>query len=116
MKKIINVGGKDYTMKSSAFTQFAYKDMTGRSLLADIQSLQDLDTTDMTVIDNLTEVLLKLSYVMLDEADNTQAKSYEDFIKSIDNLYDEPKWIEEVISLAMTPLSSGNLQKSKLEN
>ena len=36
MKKIINIGGKDYTIQSSALTQFKYRDMTGRKLMQDI--------------------------------------------------------------------------------
>ena len=91
MKKIINISGKDYTMQSSAYTQFAYKDLTGRSLLNDLQ---------------------EISYVMIQEADSSQVNDYVSFLKSIDDLYTDPNWIEEVILLACTPIS-GRLQGNK---
>ena len=42
MKKIVTIGGKEYSMKSSAWTQFKYKNDTGRKLLQDIQSITKL--------------------------------------------------------------------------
>ena len=39
MKKIITISGKEYTMKSSAYTQFKYKNDTGRRMLQDLQEL-----------------------------------------------------------------------------
>lgn len=108
MKKIVNIDGKDYTMKSSAYTQFAYKNLTGRSLLKDIQNILDLTNkleNDFSAVDGLTEPLLDLSYVMIEEADPSQITTKEDFIKSIDNLYDNYDWVNEVITLAVNPLS-----------
>ena len=32
-------------------------------------------------------------------------KNYEEFLKGIENLYDDQSWIEEVITLATSPLS-----------
>ena len=42
MRKIINIGGKDYTIQSSALTQFKYRDMTGRKLMQDINKIKNL--------------------------------------------------------------------------
>ena len=114
MKKIINIDGKDYTMKSSAFTQFAYKNMTGRSLLKDIQKITELAgkvENDYSVVDDLTEPLLDVAYIMIDEADSNQVKTKEDFIKGIDNLFGSFDWVNEVVLLALNPLS-GQLQKN----
>lgn len=114
MKKIINIDGKDYTMKSSAFTQFAYKNLTGRSLLKDIQKITELAgkvENDYSVVDELTEPLLDLSYVMIDEADSNQVKTKDEFIKGIDNLFNNFDWVNEVVLLALNPLS-GQLQKN----
>lgn len=110
MKKIIKIDGKDYTMKSSAYTQFAYKNLTGRSLLKDIQNIIELSSkieNDLSVIDDLTEPLLDVAYVMIEEGDSNQVKTKEDFIKSIECLYDENDltWINDVIMLAMNPIS-----------
>ena len=117
MKKIINISGKDYTMQSSAYTQFAYIDLTGRSLLKDLQNLIKLrcktkDDVELSDIDGVTELVLKISFVMIQEADSTQVQDYKSFLKSIDDLYTDTSWIEEVILLACTPIS-GRLQGIK---
>lgn len=111
MKKVIKISGKDYTMKSSAYTQFKYRDMTGRRMLKDLQDiskLQDADEAAMIEgIDDIAEIVLKMAYVMIEEADATQVKSYEEFLKEIENLYENTDWISEVIELATSPISGG---------
>ena len=110
MKKIINIDGKDYTMQSSAYTQFAYKNLTGRSLLKDVKKIIELSSKvqeDFSVIDDLTKPLLDVAFVMIEEGDSNQVKSKEDFIKSIECLYDKEKanWMDDVVMLAMNPIS-----------
>lgn len=108
MKKIITIDGKEYEMQSSAYTQFAYKDLTGRSLLDDLKKLVKLeinDEMDLSILDELTIPLLDMSYVMIQEASANQYKTKEEFIKSINSLYDDIAWISEVIILACTPIS-----------
>ena len=111
MKKIITISGKDYTMKASAYTQFKYKNDTGRRMLQDLQELaklQDASQDDMiNGLDDLTEIVLKMAYVMIEEADSSQVKGYDEFLKSIENLYENTDWISEVISLATSPISRG---------
>ena len=111
MKKIIKIGDKDYTLKASAYTQFKYRNDTGRKLLKDLQDLSNLQNAseeDMVEgVEDLTEIVLKMAYVMIEEADSTQVKSYEEFLKGIENLYDDITWINEVIELATSPLSRG---------
>lgn len=111
MKKIINIDGKEYTMKSSAYTQFAYKDMTGRSYLKDMQKViqavanKEKLNEDLSLLDELSGLVLDAAYIMITEADASQVGSKEDFYKSIDSIYDDFTWIEEVILLACTPIS-----------
>ena len=108
MKKIITIDGKEYTMKSSAYTQFAYKNLTGRSLLKDINNIAkiaDKIEDDMSLIDEITEPLLDISFIMIQEADSNQVKTKEEFYKSIESLYDNYEWIQEVMTLAINPLS-----------
>ena len=111
MKKIVNIGGKEYTMKSSAYTQFKYKDDTGRRMLSDLQEITKLQGKKQEEMiegmDDLTEIVLRMAYVMIEEADASQVKSYEEFLKSIDSLYDNVDWISEVIELATSPISRG---------
>lgn len=105
--KTIKIGGKEYEMKASAFTQFAYKNETGRSFLKDIQKLSEVDTTDLEVIYDILEPLLDIAYVMIKEANPDQVNNKEDFYKGIESLFDDVKWIEEVINLAISPISTG---------
>lgn len=108
MKKIINIDGKEYTMKSSAYTQFAYRNMTNRSLLKDLQHIMTLAEKideDFSVIDEITEPILDIAYIMIEEADANQVKTKEDFYKSIESMYDNFDWINEVLILAINPLS-----------
>lgn len=115
MKKIITIDGKEYTMKSSAYTQFAYKNLTGRSLLKDINNISkiaDKIEEDMSLIDEITEPLLDISFIMIQEADSNQVKTKEEFYKSIESLYDNYDWIQEVMTLAINPISR-QLQNDK---
>lgn len=108
MKKIINIDGKDYTMQSSAYTQFAYRDLTNRSLLKDLQEVVkavDNIQEDYSLIDGITEMILDISYVMIQEADDKQVASKEDFYKSVESIYSDSVWLKDVLLLAINPLS-----------
>ncbi|MBQ4032015.1 MAG: hypothetical protein II625_09705 [Bacilli bacterium] len=106
MEKIIRISTKDYKMKASALTQFSYKNETGRSFLNDLQTLTELkDNVDMNALDNVTELVLKIAFIMVKEADKTQATNYEEFLGGIESLYDDTNWIQEVLELACSPLS-----------
>lgn len=112
MKKTIVIDEKEYVMASSAYTQFAYRDLTGRSLLSDLNSLQGLDLDDLNNLTNVIEMILDIAYIMVKEADDKQYQSKEDFIKSISRLFENVEWIEKVVTLAIAPLS-GNVQKNQ---
>lgn len=115
MIKTIKLSGKDYIMKSSAYTQFKYKNDTGRSLLDDIQKLSKLkDLSEEELLgqtEDLITLLLKIAYIMISEADNKQVTTFENFLKDIDGLFDTTEWIGETIELATSPISRG-LQKN----
>lgn len=108
MKKIIKIDGKDYTMQSSAYTQFAYKNLTGRSLLKDIQHITEIADKidkDFSLVDDITEPILDIAFVMIQEADEKQVETREKFISSIESLYDDFNWVNEVVTLAINPIS-----------
>ena len=111
MRKVITIGGKEYSMKSSAYTQFKYRDITGRRLLDDIQEITKINNLSqeeqVSKIEDLTEILLKMAYIMIEEADSSQVSSYEDFLKNIDGIFDTNEWVKEVIELAASPISRG---------
>lgn len=111
MEKIIRISNKDYKMKASALTQFSYRNETGRSFLTDLQKLTELKdigedfTSNIEALDNVSDLLLRMAYIMSKEADKSQATNYEEFLGGIENLYDNTSWIQEVLELACSPLS-----------
>lgn len=111
MKKIIKLGGKEYSMQSSALTQFKYRDMTGRKLMQDINAIKDLREKNddiLAILDDFIEILLQITYVMIVESDAKQVGSFEDFLKGIEKLFEEIEWVDDVIDLAVSPISGGN--------
>lgn len=111
MEKIIRISTKDYKMKASALTQFSYRNETGRSFLTDLQKLTELKdigedfNKNIEALDNVSDLLLKMAYIMTREADKNQVSNYEEFLGEIENLYDDTTWIKEVLELACSPLS-----------
>lgn len=112
MEKIVRISDKDYRMKASALTQFSYKNETGRSFIKDLSKLTTIKTDDFDALDEMTELVLKVAYIMIKEADKTQITNYEEFLSNITSLYDNVDWISAVLELACSPLS-GQLQKNK---
>lgn len=119
MRKVIKINDKEYSMKSSAYTQFKYKNDTGRGLLEDlskIQHYQELTPEEQIAkTEGLIELILRIAYIMIEEADEKQVKSFEDFLRSVDGMLDDSSWISEVIILASAPFSRG-IQKVPEEN
>jgi len=111
MKKIVTIGGKEYSMKSSAWTQFKYKNDTGRKLLQDIQSITKLanikEAEVLGEMDDMIEILLRIAYTMIEEADPSQVENYEKFLKDADGIFEDQQWIMDVITLATSPISRG---------
>ena len=62
MEKIVNIGGKDFTMKSTAANLLKYKAQFGRDLFEDVQRLQEAMLPDGTV--DLSKIDLEVVYNM----------------------------------------------------
>lgn len=111
MKKIVKIGNTEYSMKSSAYTQFKYKNDTGRKMLEDLQSLTKLQNATeeeaIVSVDDIIEIVLRIAFIMIEEADAKQITTYDEFLKSIDGLFDDIDWINQVIELATSPISRG---------
>lgn len=111
MEKIIRISNKDYKMKASALTQFSYRNETGRSFLTDLQKLTELKdigedfSSNIEALDSVSDLILKIAFIMAREADKSQATNFEEFLGGIENLYDDTTWIQEVLELACSPLS-----------
>lgn len=115
MEKIISICNKDYKMKASALTQFSYKNETGRSFLNDLQKLTKVNADNIEALDDVTELVLKMAYIMTKEADKTQVLNYDEFLGNIETLYDDTQWIQDVLELACSPLSR-QLQANQNKN
>lgn len=116
MEKTIKIGNKEFNMSSSAYTQFKYKNDTGRSLLQDLSEFQekykDFLTKEITQeqlgsMDEMFEIIFRIAFIMTNEKDSNQALSYVAFLKQLDNYFANVSWINEVVELAMTPFSGG---------
>lgn len=105
MEKIIRISNKDYKMKASALTQFSYRNETGRSFLTDLQKLTSITESSFDAIDEVSELVLKMAYIMIREADKNQVTNYEEFLSNIDDLFGNPEWLQQVLELACSPLS-----------
>lgn len=114
MRKIIRIGSKDFEMAASAYTQFKYKDLTGRSLVKDLTMLGEKfkgveqESEILERWEELEEFLtmtLRIAYIMTSEADSHQIGSFEDFLKQVDGYMNDISWFSDVITLALSPLS-----------
>ena len=115
MEKTIKIGSKEYKMSSSAYTQFKYKNDTGRSLMQDLASFEtkyrdlfnnkedQVNAEMLGQIDEIMELVLRVAFIMTNENDKTQATTYEDFLKQIDDYYSDFTWLTEVVELATAP-------------
>lgn len=115
MRKKITIGNKEYEMQSSAYTQFKYRDVTGRTLIKDLTELSkkqekmssknDL-TEQFEGIDDFITTVLEIAYIMSSEAKSFTGTK-EEFLMTIDNYLENADWIGEVVELAISPLSRG---------
>ncbi len=118
MRKSIKIGDKEFVMQSSAYTQFKYKNDTGRSLIKDLTEIgkkyEKTQFNEEQALDNFDEfedfimLSLRIAYIMCLEAKSVNS-SFEDFLMQIDDYIGDTNWISEVVELAISPLSR-NLQ------
>ena len=118
MIKTIKLGGKEYQMKASAYTQFAYKNETGRSFLDDISKLTEIQSINsddvmqsLKSLEPVINIVLDVSYIMINEATPNTFNNREEFYKSIDTILEEDNMdsITDIITLALSPLYRGNI-------
>lgn len=115
MEKTIKIGNKEFNMSSSAYTIVKYKNDTGRSLMQDLAEFEtkykDLfnakeDNINMNIlgqVDEIMEMILRIAFIMTNEKDKSQAQTFDDFLKQIDNYYEGLDWLNEVVELATSP-------------
>ena len=119
MIKKVKIGTKEFEMKSSAYTQFKYKNDTGRTLLKDIikigKAFNDLngefDIEQYDDLDDFITLSLRIAYIMCLEAKSISC-SFEDFLMQVDDYLQDVNWISDVVELATSPFS-GIVQTTK---
>ena len=122
--KEITIGSKKFNMKASAYTQFKYKDITGRSLIKDLTELgkkyenfgdvkeeEALERYDD--LDDFIMTALRIAYIMSMEGKSFNG-TFENYLMEIDNYLDNTDWIGEVVELALSPLSR-NIQTNQFK-
>ena len=115
MEKTIQIGSKAYKMSSSAYTQFKYKNDTGRSLMQDLSEFEtkykdllnikedEVSSKMLGQIDEIMELVLRVAFIMANENDKSQASTFDEFLKQIDDYYSDLGWLTEVVELATSP-------------
>ena len=102
MVRTIKIGDKTYDLKSSAYTMFAYKDITGSDLLKDIKTLNEKKKEIDKIKDKmqwleeimpLMEKTLKLAHIMIKEQDP--------------KFKDDTTWILDVLEVGISPFFRG---------
>ena len=114
MLKTVKIGSNEYNMKSSAYTPLKYRMDYGTDLLKDIGRLNKLNNDIsklktkaekeeawMSEFSGFLEMAYRIAYVMITEYD-PGFKSYEDWLKGIDNVFSNENWILEVMECAMS--------------
>lgn len=122
--KEITIGTKKFNMKASAYTQFKYKDITGRSLIKDLTELgkkyenfgdvkeeEALERYDD--LDDFIMTALRIAYIMSMEGKSFNG-TFENYLMEIDSYLDNTDWIGEVVELALSPLSR-NIQANQFK-
>lgn len=116
MVKNVTIGKQSYDMKASVLTLETYKRLYDKDLM---KVVSDLNTGYSEAI-NEGEWIGKIQTIMLDvlriahimiQEQNPNFMSYEDWIKDLDGLLDEPKWIAQVLEVAMSPFRTGIFKK-----
>ena len=126
--KTIKIDGKEYKIHCTAYTKFQYKQLFGRGIFKDIKVLNQMEITrentikkakeenpDITPeeldslvgmevfedLDEVIDVMLRIAYVEILTANPKFNKSFEDFVKWIENIKISEAWVSEVTELAV---------------
>lgn len=113
MLKTVKIGRNNYDMKSSAWTPFKYENEYQTEFLGDINKInkkaieigklpvEEQQTAWLDEITGIFKTILQIAYTMIKE-NNNNFKSYEEWLKELDGIYQEAGWIEEVLECAMS--------------
>lgn len=126
MIKNIKIGEVEYTINSNAYTRFLYKKVFNKGIMEDVQIItnfavcmqEEQDRLDklglsedeknkqiglfaLEKIDSFVDVILQLTYIFI-RCNDENFMSYEDWLKTIDSVNPNDKWVSEVTELAVS--------------
>lgn len=112
MIRKVKICGTEYTMKSSVLTIEAVQREYDKKLLSFAYDLNKNFAEALKLTDNVErfEALqdvcmwtLKIGYLMIAEANPTFAISLNDWLGSLDGIFNDLNWISDVLGVAMSP-------------
>lgn len=115
MVKTVRIGNKDYDMKASVLTLETYKRLYDKDLMKVVSDLNtkysNLDANEwLSKVQPIMLDVLKIAHIMIQEQ-NPSFMSYEEWVKDLDNLLENPHWIVDVLGVAMSPFRTGIFEK-----
>lgn len=115
MRSKIIIGSQEMTLQASSFTIFAYKNRYGRNLMQDLSQisnwlnqLTESEEEQAETLCKLAELMLKVTYVMYEEA-NKEPLPFDEWLKGLDDLMGDSSWMKEVYALAYSIFRRGVL-------
>lgn len=125
MIKKITIGEVEYTINSNAYTRLLYKKTFNKRIMEDVQVItkfaldvkeekerlekENLTEEDINIkigsfaldrIDEYVEVILQFTYVFI-KCNDESFMPYEEWLKTIDKVNPNDKWVTEVTELAV---------------
>ena len=94
MEKSINVGGKEYKLRSSLFTIISYRSTFGTELFSDVKVLDKLKDKDEDEISKIIDTIFRITYIL--HKPYTK-QSYDEFLNDFDfSIIGDVKALEEL--------------------
>lgn len=81
MEKVINLGGKEYKLRSSLFTIISYRSVFGTELFADVKKIDGLKNKSEEEISALIDTIFRITYILHKPF---TTNSYEEFLNEFD--------------------------------
>lgn len=96
MDKIIKIGGRDMTLRANALLPRKYRYAFGRDLITDMRELVDAHNNNTELNYELFE---NLTWLMLREGGNDVGKTPDDWLVTIDDMFEVYNVLPDVIEL-----------------
>lgn len=81
MERTINLGGRQYKLRSSLFTIISYRSVFGTELFADVKKIDGLKSKSEEEVSTLIDTIFKITYILHKPFTEN---SYEEFLNEFD--------------------------------